>query len=182
MRCLLRWAFSGAAAVSAVLFVASCLIWIIDFRYDGGTGWVSSPDVAAKCRGVAVLWQNGSVGLCVLRCPVGRLSTPPHHGFIWELEQRNPPPDLTDDLLGPRWHGFQEITLGDEDIRMVGALVPDWLPVLLFALLPAHRLAILGRRWHRRRLGLCPSCGYDLRATPDRCPECGAVPKAREAT
>jgi hypothetical protein len=58
------------------------------------------------------------------------------------------------------------------------AIVPDWFLVVTLMALPAWRL--IGRRKRlavrRTRLGLCITCGYDLRATPDRCPECGFVP------
>jgi hypothetical protein len=53
----------------------------------------------------------------------------------------------------------------------VSMAFPMWLPAALFAALPATRLC---RRLRRRMPGCCASCGYDLRATPDRCPECGS--------
>jgi hypothetical protein len=45
--------------------------------------------------------------------------------------------------------------------------------------LPATRLVLRGARLvseeERRVAGLCPKCGFDLRATPDQCPECGTA-------
>lgn len=49
--------------------------------------------------------------------------------------------------------------------------------LLLFGALPLLRLF----RRASPKLGICASCGYDLRATPDRCPECGAVPRTKTA-
>ena len=45
----------------------------------------------------------------------------------------------------------------------------------LCAWLAAMKLRVM--RWnHRFANGLCPYCGYDLRATHNECPECGAKP------
>jgi hypothetical protein len=55
-------------------------------------------------------------------------------------------------------------------------ILPDWFLCPLAALLPIRWFTVDRTRCKKKRLGLCNQCGYDLRATPDRCPECGAVP------
>jgi hypothetical protein len=54
-----------------------------------------------------------------------------------------------------------------------------WVIAVAFSILPALRVREFVRQRRLARQGKCATCGYDLRATPDRCPECGAIPSQR---
>lgn len=114
-------------------------------------------------------------------------------GSIQFVRERNTPPDMfesgwqvmrpTDPLpsntragfrfvstTAPIWDGTQSRTVG---ITALGV------HPLVFVVLFGGIGAFAARRlWIRRRAaaeGLCPRCGYDLRSSPNRCPECGAA-------
>jgi hypothetical protein len=59
-------------------------------------------------------------------------------------------------------------------------LVPDWFLVLLTSVFPLYYT--YGKLRRHRRVGLCANCGYDLRGTPDQCPECGSKTKREDVT
>jgi hypothetical protein len=51
--------------------------------------------------------------------------------------------------------------------------LPFWLILIALGALPAFRALAVWRARRRRREGHCAKCGYDLRASSERCPECG---------
>ena len=72
--------------------------------------------------------------------------------------------------------GFTYASVTNRGLDGVLVSLPLWLAAVITGLLPAVRLRVFLRqraRSRRQKIGSCPRCGYDLRATPDRCPECG---------
>jgi len=76
--------------------------------------------------------------------------------------------------------GFRSIV--ESGITYGATALPHWFLALLFAILPVLHLRAAIRSRRLNRAGHCPRCGYDLRATPQRCPECGRANSATEIT
>jgi hypothetical protein len=58
---------------------------------------------------------------------------------------------------------------------------PYWLLCIATGVLPSLWAVRRLRERGRRHNSLCMRCGYDLRATPGRCPECGTLPAGTQA-
>ena len=110
------------------------------------------------------------------------LTTLPSHnqgrGWSFTVEGQSKPPFTFEhlyDTVTQRWKPIRVFRSEHFLYFNWVAVLPLWLIMVLFGLWPAIRFW----RWTRRRrygAGCCAVCGYDLRATPERCPECGTVP------
>jgi hypothetical protein len=165
MKRLARILLNVATALSLLLCVATVALWVRTHyvlddwqRFGGGTGlFILTP------RGeLALMW--GPLHQRHTSAPVG-----------WTYQKHGSPADWGGDRRGEqlvfRVPGLEVWELRQPEAREV--VLRLWLVVSFFALLP---LIYVARKRRRVPQGICPSCGYDLRATPECCPECGTVP------
>jgi hypothetical protein len=87
-------------------------------------------------------------------------------GYSWY-----PEPDKLEGRSRP-WGFFASTGWPPKQDHWIGLEAPLWFLVTMFAMLPAWWV---WRKLRQRKVGACRACGYDLRATPNRCPECGTA-------
>ena len=113
------------------------------------------------------------------------MATPPGWNYERYPTPAGVPPGLWGEVAARDRHGGPLRRLGiayartDYNSPGLGvrraAYVPHWLVAGSLFVAPAGWLARATRRRRARAAGLCRRCGYDLRASPGRCPECGAA-------
>ena len=183
----MRRLFSLAAAVSLLLCLATATLWVVScYRGDGrGTGGHGFWMTIFNIRGhLELSWMRGTVAgdpysSAYSRGPVD--TTP----LVKSLTRRAQL--FRGTASSYRFVDFEFHTLrardrkGNDGISRI-VVIPHWFLVVAFAALPTAWLISRARRDPRAKreaLGQCVYCGYDLRATPDKCPECGTVPETK---
>ncbi|MDB5304823.1 MAG: hypothetical protein JWM97_2372 [Phycisphaerales bacterium] len=196
----MRRLFTLLSALSLLLCVGTCAMWVRSYKGEyalalehfsvlqdlggdtiyepGDVGWNLQREVAA---------YHGTIGLHQLRLcprryavPDGPKRVPGWHfdGYFDDHPYRPMPAGLHWKVVAARCGGPKPGRANAE----FRAGCPMWMVIIATTLIPGMRLGLWLNRKRRGQFGHCLVCGYDLRATPNRCPECGAETKIPAAS
>jgi hypothetical protein len=151
----LKWVFNALTLFSLLMCVAATALWV---QSDKTSSQRRDPDTFDLTHREPLYWLVSNSGRLTFCRQEGKdWQNPVSHFNVYGIEYAS------------SWVG---------NSSLVNLLVPYWMIVSLTILPPLVWLRdwrVQRRTRRRESSGLCRTCGYDLRATLDRCPECGVM-------
>ena len=187
-----RRLFTILSALSLLLCVVVCVLWAASYFRWGSvirTGIETREASGWYYRLWAVSAADGGVNVLLMgrlfdtRLADEMFQNPPGQ---WFVESDEPPQGYprgnrllrfayTSDRSAPQRIGSGPGGYTILHTQTNSVSFPFWCVAMVLAAGGLPSVLSVMRRL-RRKPGHCRHCGYDLRATPDRCPECGTVP------
>ena len=195
---IFRWLWHALVAMSLLLCLAMGFLWVRSYWVSDDIYWdrwyIQGVTAEESARWLFI--HRGQVGTArrvqqITFTSVADLQRQLQSGaklreFKWKRIANDSQGPAALHFTGTR--GALGFTYGDYPSSMAPGyyrqwVAPLWSLMLLPALLPCGWIIAQRRRKRSILTGLCKVCGYDLRATPDRCPECGTtVPSGTAGT
>jgi hypothetical protein len=189
MRRLARLTFTLCAALSLLVFTAAVLLGMRSYRVQYLLSWWGKPDMddptVMREHNRKVLVRDGDFAFIHVISVIHyaeRDRMIPHQTEL--VVMRDERMVLRNDRVRDYWFIKFLNTKRSGVWAMNVIAVPWWSLAAVSAILPAlWYLRYRGRRLIRQRAaaGRCVNCGYDLRGSPDRCPECGTLATPQRA-
>jgi hypothetical protein len=187
MRKILRIPAAVVAALSLLLSAVSIMLWVRSYWKTEGWGRFPYFSESRIYRQDCITCGAGRVQLKLASYKIDQ-------SFVAHMEaerargvyQNKWEPEIQSMRWRPRkahwWERLGVYVRQQENVTNVVpgvgsswfVVVPYWVLVVLFSIWPAI-WGVMG--WKRRRrfsAGRCQNCGYDVRASPKKCPECGS--------
>ena len=161
-----RMVLNGLTGLSLLLFVAMIFVYLPSFNCQIIVNHVRWP---REFQGINC--SNGSLKLWTIRQPM----TDRPEG--WSAHT-SPAVNQFDGIV---WKRGVNVIRGTQSYLHRGMTIPLWYFLVVTSIAPLVSVWNVARNRRPRQAGFCATCGYDLRATPNRCPECGTLPAKANA-
>jgi hypothetical protein len=182
MRRVFRLIFRLSAGLSSVICLGTVALWVVGHFEEvsvsaqfARSAFADFDRYHVSARPNQILYAHRSLSHAYFLRPAIRQMP----SFNWF---HSPAITFVGSDTGSEPGSWNFLGFGGESFRLVDDLggygrgmewdyfIPYWAIVLVSAVLPVYAIA---RRRPRKRAGFCSQCGYDLRASAERCPECG---------
>jgi hypothetical protein len=183
MAIMLRRLFALTSALSLVLLIGACLAWAVSYLVVYQIEFVptSREDVSFEVKELdgsstgpttVTLLNNRRYQLTISHGRVRYERVWCFYNCVAAWRQK-----VT--CIDPPSSAYS--SFGSRDVRK-GMAIPLSLISGILAVIPVSH--VISRNFQRCRLHTrnCHICGYDLRATPDRCPECGTLARVEKCS